>query len=100
MTEHEIQGKLRYFRNVKALTTMLRAESFLREYIMLGSNLGMFAEGAIAHEKAKESLAEASAYLNGGKDEELRKGIAVESSAVAGGSAEYALAVPGEEVPK
>lgn len=75
---------LSYFRTVKALTTMIRAESFLREHIMLGTVVGMFTEGAITHEKAKEALAEALDYLNGFKDDELRKWIDVEDRAING----------------
>lgn len=74
--------RLPYFRKVKALTTLVRAESYLREHIMLGSLVGMFTEGSITEANAKEALATASAYLNGEKDDELRKWIDVESAAV------------------
>lgn len=96
MTEEQIQYKLRYFRKVKALTTLIRAESYLREHLMLGHHLGMYTEGMITEEKATKELAEAQAYLNGDKDAEIRGWIEVEDKAVNPKStAEYALATSG-----
>lgn len=85
-----------YFRKVKALTTLLRAESWLRETIMLGPHVGMMTEGALSEGKAKTALTEALALLNGEKDAELQKWIDAESGALRGPNAEYALATPAD----
>ena len=96
LADEKKYARLPYFRKVKALTTLIRAESFLREHIMLGGQVGMLTEGAITETKAKESLDEAVAYLNGKKDDELRGWIDIEHHAVNEPSTEYALAVPNE----
>lgn len=72
-----------YFRKVKALATMQRAEAYLREHIMLGSQMGMLTEGSIVFEKARREMKKALAYLAGKKDDEIKKWIDVESNALA-----------------